>query len=652
MSTAPKKSGKAAVPKRKIAVDPEYEVPEGLEDERDDEGNESPDEDSGAKALFLAKYKQPKQATRTIKTGGASVPTVTVDGVVLRTKNVMAPGKKAGSTVPKIQCTIHVTKVRHNNAPDIVVSGVPGFDWLLPTQKPIAAPSRDAADTDPEGGGKKDDKKKEPAAPRTLALQEGHKSIWLGHMGIVSFYTTSGEGKTKDGYELIVPGMPVEVTGVMANVSNDGNALWLNATSCSPKLDGIVPGTATQIIMDHLSKPDIAEAAAIHLSASMRGFYGMQLTPELEVQANFFRSKWSGAKDGAAAACEARAMAIRAESGADGEQHAGVLLKHAERLKATNPADLAFGGEFFRPAQQVTPDKPAFHAPIIVKGCHPAMPQHEWLANLFDRKGRESLPETFCVGEVVETEVIGAMINVKLKLTWIGSKSAAIAAIAQGKDPTLDSGAFACLGVKFNMRELPTVTGTVAAAKANDICPHVLTFGDWVAVAGITPRDHTDTGVVCVFPSGYAVGMIPSIKRICAKVDEAYVLKELAGGATQYVYDTDPDVPVLKDKEGNALTVAMPQLGAHGYQEITGSSFKFALARMPAGKPSKEYYVWWKESPELIADDPDIACEIEAGKKAVLAAAAAKGTSAATGKSLTINEFLMTYGLIYVVATE
>ena len=268
------------------------------------------------------------------------------------------------------------------------------------------------------------------------------------------------------------------------------------------------------------------------------------------------------------------------------------------------------------------------------------------------RKGRESLPETFCVGEVVETEVIGAMINVKLKLTWIGSKSAAIAAIAQGKDPTLDSGAFACLGVKFNMRELPTVTGTVAAAKANDICPHVLTFGDWVAVAGITPRDHTDTGVVCVFPSGYAVGMIPSIKRICAKVDEAYVLKELAGGATQYVYDTDPDVPVLKDKEGNALTVAMPQLGAHGYQEITGSSFKFALARMPAGKPSKEYYVWWKESPELIADDPDIACEIEAGKKAVLAAAAAKGTSAATGKSLTINEFLMTYGLIYVVATE
>ena len=217
------------------------------QDSNDGNDTASDTEEASAKQLFLAKYnkvsKRHEVSVKIVKTSGATVPTVAVEGVVVRTKTVMAPGRKGGQQVPKIETEIAVTRVRSNNAPDVLVTGVQGFEFLLPTKKP-AVQDRDAADDSPEGGALNGGKKKiEAAPPRTLCLVEGHKTVWLGHFNRVSFYTTAAGGEQKDGYNLVVPGMPVEVTGVVANISDDGQALWLNAANCTPKLDFMAPGS-------------------------------------------------------------------------------------------------------------------------------------------------------------------------------------------------------------------------------------------------------------------------------------------------------------------------------------------------------------------------------------------------------------------------
>jgi len=209
-----------------------------------------------AKELFLAKYAKPTSTTRTIRTGGNSLPTVTVEGIVTRAKLVNVAGRKKGTLVPKLEVAVDVHRVRSNNAPDALLSGIEGFSWLLPTFKPreptsAAARGADGVDDDPEakkgfGDSKKTDR--DDAPPRALALTPNHKTVWLGSMPKVSFYTTAAGGKDGDaekakaGIDLVVAGMPVEVTGVVAALSADGNQLWLNAANCNPRLDGIVPG--------------------------------------------------------------------------------------------------------------------------------------------------------------------------------------------------------------------------------------------------------------------------------------------------------------------------------------------------------------------------------------------------------------------------
>jgi len=602
-----------------------------------------------AKLVFNSKYKRGKKETRTIKTGGGAKPTVTVEGIVLGTQMVTVAGRNPGQSVPKINVTIAITAVRHNDACDILRSSVEGIDFLLGTQVPkgAAAGPDGAVDDDPTRPISGGPAAKKAAAPRQLNLQgnEHHKTLWLGHMPRASFYTTSDKNETKSGMDLVVKGMPVSVTGVVAKLSDDCQQLWLNANGITPLRDGVVPSRVVSDIIAHFEQPKACAAAAVRLSMTMRGFFGLTYPAGYEEQAVYFRSQWAKARDGTAAACDSRAMALRAEHG-DGDPNAVVLDKHADRIKKTNPADLAMGSFFFQPAMSVTPDKPLMSAPIVVKGCHPCMPQHSWLTALFEPLERKALPETFVVAEVQGCEYQGACLNAKLKLTFIGSKTAAVASIAKGEDPTLDSGDYACLGIKFNMRELWMTHGLLVSPKAHDFCVDMLMHGDWFAVAGITPREPSDTGVVCVFPQGHGIDMVPTLGRIGAICSEEFVREHLAGGpGREYSYEHDPDLEYLKDKDGKPIAGgnALPIIKSVGYQEITGSTWKFEKARMPPDAPLKEYRVWWKGAVDLIADDPDIAADTTAGEKAVLEAAAG---------SEDVGSFLLTFCAIYVVARQ
>lgn len=637
--------------KTKTAASKTVPAPKRKDREADGEADGDALSAGALKKAFLAKYATPTASTRTIRTGGSALPCVSVEGIVTRTKIIQVKGKKPGSTVPKIEVSVDVTKVRANTARDVIVSGVGGFDWLLPTLKPpTAAAARDAADDSPEGGGdKKTDKAGDPAPVRSLALLPNHKTIWLGNFPKVSFYMTAG-GKDgaqidKKGMDLIVPGMPVEVLGVTAALSDDGQYLWLNATSCNPKLDGIVPGSAPQVIADTLSKPDVMKSAALRLSQTMRGFFGTVAgTPELEEQAQPFREMWGSVRDGTIAALEARATEIRADLGTDGEQLACVLDDDSAKLKQKNPADLAFGTPIFPPAMPVTPDRPAFTAPIVHELAGMDLPgMHQMVATLVGLAGDpDKLPDTFVAPDVVETELQGALLFAKLRLTFVGDKTKALAAIKAGKDPLINSGRFAALGIKFNMRDLPASTGVLIAPKASDLCPALLKYGKWSAIAPVTPRETTDEGVACCFVNGYAIDMVPSVQNVGVLVDEAFVKKVLCGGTEQHAYEEDPDAQWLTDKDGVRLTMPLPNIKSHGYQEITGSTFKFAQARMPADKPNRKYHVWWADAPSMILDDTELLGDPAKGQDAVAQGAQELG--------LSLNDFISQRCAIYCVA--
>jgi len=608
-------------------------------------GDSDSDDEGAAKALFFSnRAKQvKKEATRIIKTGGgASVPTVTVKGTVVSAKVTAVASAKGGSVVPKLECTIVATEIRANNAPDILRTGVGGFDFLIPTRK---APKveRDAEDDGPESGGKKKKDVRETTPPRTLAIVEGHKTILSSVLSRVSFYTTSGAGDVKEGMDTVVPGMNVEVTGVVANLSPDGNTLYLNASTVVPLFNSVPQGASAKYIVDAFLAPAVAESAALKLSMAVGGFIGAkELREEQYIQATYFVNKFGAIKSGAIAACNAKAMGLRGEMGPEGENMALVMDAHAQRISSFSAEEIAGGRPLFTPAIGITADRPLYYAPVVCIGSHPGFAQPSLLSDLFDKKKRDALPETYCAAEVTDVIQQGAAINVALKLTFIGSKSAATVALKSGKDPTISSDG-ACLGIKLSARELPTITGVLGEAKSTAFAKDLLSYADMGFVAGISPRSANEQGISCTFPSGWALDFVPSLTKVTAIVSDTFIKEHLMGGGAQYVREED-GLAVIKDKEGGALSVALPNLLTHGYCEILNlAGFKLG-AKTPPNLPNKTYRIWFTGIVDMIADDPEINTSVAAGEKAVLAAAAAVpgGVPAA--------DFLLSSSLLYCVA--
>jgi len=336
-------------------------------------------------------------------------------------------------------------------------------------------------------------------------------------------------------------------------------------------------------------------------------------------------------------------MAIRSELGPDGEAAAVVMDNHAARLKGTNPADFAFGAPFFNPALPVTPDRPAMSASIVHEVKNMDFPQHKMLSDLILDQQADG-PQTFCVPEVSEVEPVGnVLLNAKCRLTFIGSRKDAIQAIQDGKDPTLDTGKYAALGVKFNMRELPKWTAVLNSAKAFHFCQDLIRYGKWAALCPITPREHDDAAVVCPFPVGFQFDMVPSICNIAVYVNEDFVKTHLCDGDSNYVYQHDPNTPMVQDKEGTNIALGEPPtLTYSAYQEITGNAYAFKT-KTPINKPIKQYRVWFEGITASILEDTALLADASKGEKLVVDQAKALG--------LDMDDFFKQRCVIYVVAT-
>ena len=410
--------------------------------------------------------------------------------------------------------------------------------------------------------------------------------------------------------------------------------------------------------MTAMSRPEVMAADAFRMSQCVRGFYGANFAdkPEYEQQAKVFRDKWIAARDGTSGACEAKAMYLRSEMGQEGEALAAILDKHAKRLKEEKPEDLAYGKPFFNPMLAVTGDRPAWTAGIVVKGLTPEYPRHEMIWSLIGGPSpqRDALPETFVAAEPIDASVQGAVINVMLRLNFIGSKAAAIAALENGTDPVLDTGDYAAAAVKINLRSEPHRTGITVLPKLEAFCTDLYKYGTWWAAAGCTPREYTDTTVASVFPSTHGVDMVKSLDSITIKVSEEWVKTNLALGEGTFTYERDPTFNYIKgpDKK-NDLSVAdkdTPTIKRDYYQMCLEKNWRFKHALMPADAPVREYRLWYEGVCTELAESPELSNDEAAAEQLISDVVSQMPDCSGSTNPPPLNCFLMKYCVLYCVA--
>ena len=601
-------------------------------------------EEPAGKKAFLAMFEdEVMQETRTLKSASSATPTVTVEAMVFRTNSITVKGKKEGQMVPKLEIWASAHLMRHNGAPDYIDGGIPGMGFLLPSHKPTAAAA--AADDDDDGpeaalANKGKGKSKAPDPPRTIRLSDGHKTVWLG-MVRTSVYTQGQNNETKEGVDLIKPGMVVEIAGNIANLGSDGKTLWLNASRVTPLRPEIATGNEVKTMMHELMQAEPAMASAFIASQCVNGFFNHAFTDSVprEVQAVCFRKMWGGFLDTTAKNCEALAMTLRSE-GTDDDANAKILDAHALRIKSINPEDIASGnGLVFLPTMMPTEDRPPFCCPLIQSGKHPSLPQPGVLMDMVEGN-LENVPKSFCCLDVQNVEQQGATMNLKCRVFFVGDRDQAVIDLKSGQNPVLSTGKHAAIGLKLNTREFCGTLGSTVKEKAEMAGNELLPDAELVALARIVPKAYGADAVKCAFPEAFAIDMPASIMKTAMPVTERWVQTHLCGGNNQFVYEKDAEVAHIKDAAQKDVVVSLAQLKSHGYQAVSESGFKFALSKAPLDKPVKAYFVLFSGCREIMAEEGGFS-EAD-GEKEV--------AKAAGEQEMELAEFLTTKSIVYCVA--
>ena len=404
---------------------------------------------------------EPQPVAPTIRIVGGELPKIGIEGVVV------ASEVKQGSK-PKVMFTMAVKQVRANGAFDVIESGVPGFEWLLPTYKGIKASVVDASPSATATQRKEEE-------PRRSAVEDlGHKTIWLGYLKNATVFASNGNGEMKEGSAMIVPGMQVSATGVVANVVDE--KLYLNIPNCNPKLDSVDQSRAAAMLIQEFSKDCFMKQSAILLSMTMGGFFGWNSpTAAQDVQASYFRAAWTKIRDGTASACNSKGHAAACRGDDTG---AVVMEAHAERIRSYCPSEFARGTQsFFVDQRDANPEYPMFVTQLVHKVDkfgHDNMINRLFDAAAADGDGcnpsYKELPGMFASPHVGHVEVVGQLLYVKMNLSFVGCKENAMQQLMDGVDPTIDCSVGQdtkqCIATKLLLRDVgPGIAGVSIATK-------------------------------------------------------------------------------------------------------------------------------------------------------------------------------------------
>lgn len=533
-----------------------------------------------AKQMFAANASKPVPEVKH-SSGGSG--TVNIEGVVTRAAKMMVQGK--AGMVPKVQVTVLATKIfASGNNPSVISTNIDGIAFGMPTRQMEASPEEIAKDPNAKG-------------PVFIDIEDANShSNYLGTIS-ASFYTEAGGGgkaaskspKVAEiaSVEACVPGVKVLVTGVTCSFGKGAGSttLYTNAKKIQPLHGAISPGDAACNVIANLTQTNAQQTSAFLLSSTVGGFFDTVYNePHLAEQAEVFKVKWNDFPESARAKCEQLSTMYASVN----EGVSAALAAHAQRIKDIKGEDAAQGASLFHtPIQKDC--MTSYVVPIVQKGTVPGSPIHGLAADLFDPKKRDSLPPTFADAKVVGVQYRGNLAQVDYRLSFVGDKDLAIAAINDGKNPVIQI-ENATASVKLSKRSVgPELVGSIVDKKIEMALMELMPFMDHASIAFVFPRPFTSNTVDGHFTSTAGFDITSAIKRVGIIVSQKYLDKSMLGGRGVLIHKNADDANLIEPMAGIAPA---PSLSKNGYQAVSEGSFDFDSLKPPDEKETKFFVIY------------------------------------------------------------
>ena len=549
-----------------------------------------------------------------------------IQGIITSKGDTTVKGPK-GQEIQKVMLTVFPNKIISNGAPDVVITGVPGQNYLFPS-RPLDTP--EAA----ESNGGYQSKERELVCEVDGLLRRVSSFT-------ASFYKETADGKAATASACEV-GMQVEISGVCAQYGkprSDGTVgLFLNGGRPTPASD-TAPSSRNlpKVFKAFASQPEMQLQAAFATSVAVHGFFSAsELNPAQQEQVEICKSMW-------ATVTEATADRLVTMQSGKSEQIAEILGIHERRVRSTSPAALASQQQILFRTDPAGYDCDI--APIVITGLSPSKRTPGQISDLMEPgPRRDALPETFVacwVGPNIDwLKDTGFNLEICAAFVW-NSKLAAEALDAGEYNPIVASSGTA-IAMTQSMKDWAAKIGTPDKAKLQMGINNLIKSAEMTFFGKtFSPLGGVGGELPCTFPLGSIyVNMPETLQKAAVIVPHEFIKTVMCEGNSQYVPD---EVEGLQQVEANG---AMPVFLSADYQELTqnGKGFKFSNL-VPRSGMKLEFRVVYEGSHENIGKDPTIASVPQKGQEHIEEAAAAVGEGS-------IKDFLSGSCLIYAVAVK
>ena len=563
--------------------------------------------------------------------GLGNVKGVVVDGIITRAEdNPKNPAQR--------KIVVEVDKVHDKTGPDLICTGVPGFEYLMPNSKTEV--EKDTAPERPASNGAWKKTPKEYTYEIVVGDPNMNKFVPLCKINYNVFMNVPvGD---KEATAVYVAGTRVRMAGVMAVMK--GDRIFLDVARMRPIGPLVEQVEADSNVISFLSQPHVLEQNALRLSHGRmlcesrtdgKTEFGTSsaIISEKEralylLQRTTYYDKWCAVVKGAALSCTGHVDKLLAKRDASKAPEvdvavlgSDVMKAHKERLSDPEAVKWVTGGKMDLFAPTYTAKQPSEYTKYPATVVHKidaatfglgaggeVTVLHDFLSLLLSNNN-DMLHEMFAMPEVTDvwnTEQSSHKVDVSLHIMHIGNKSD----VCNYVHDVLGAGAPPVLynerAVRFHypLNALAAdYTGIYEKKKAALFAHDLFKYGSWSAGIKVDSWNESDVKDSTNFVEydTFAVDMRETLKNIAVRVSEYFVKKHLAGGLAAYSYEVNKDAQYLepavakfksREKERRA-----PKLSLHGYNEFTNfyqdCVYKFSTQELPKGYDSKIYYVWF-----------------------------------------------------------
>lgn len=612
-------------------------------------GEANGDDKTDVKADILGLWDAPSAPVMVKKmrpdrgSGGSNTALCKIQGVSVRTGEIEVASQTPGGKDKKPKIEIVALDIVHNSAQDVVLSGVPGFNYLLPT-KAIKGPEQ------AEQGNKFAKRERE-------LMFHGMSEVADLNSVSTSFYKDSTKNGDPGSVQNTTVAQLVEFTGNCFNHALRGgeDKFYQNASSCKHLSGSVEAKDVGEKMIEICDMPSQQLRAAVMGSVAHAGFYDLTDMNEAQIaQAKACQALWEKALTNIIANLEAK------KEGKSAEAVMG-LQSHIDRLSKTSMATVARGDE----ALFMTGKYDSQIAPLVIDGFGPTENKPDKILKLLGGAAEAaSLPETFVAawvrnveaGEKMENDVMVDLknsVSVDISCAFVFDKQAALDALEKGVNPLLRPN-LPTVAVQLSLRDLASkfmsqrtegpAKGTFSRAKAvlgtKELLPHAMRAGVFAKVSLI--QGGAVTSMKSEFPEGGTpfANMAKTIAQGGVRVSETFVKKIIVGGGESFV----PNEASLEAEPLEPLEGAVPtSWRANAYLELTEASWKFdniGIDKHP-GK-TRRFYVVYKGVKDHLKAMPHLCEDEKKGEDHLQTVAAAAETDL---------KAMMNYdALVYVVA--